>query len=117
MADGDDGGTTLPTYEIECYPEGVYGDWMRAYIFKALPDPEPTNGFYSDVGNHWTIGYVEDPDGAPYSEFDKQARWFSEAEFGSFVDEELEKGLAAGKVYDITLRDAFLRSMPPDAQI
>lgn len=116
MADGEERGTSLPTYEIVCLPEGVYGDWERAYIFKALPDPEPTNGFYSDVGNAWTIGYVEQPDGAPLSEFEGRARWFREAEFNSYVDGELEKGLAAGKVYDVNLRAAFLRGMPPEAQ-
>lgn len=116
MEDGDEGGTSLPTYEIACLPDGMIGDWESAYIFKALPD-SPTIDFQAEVGDAWTIGYVEDARGDPLPALERRARWFSEAEFGSFVDEELEKGLAEGKVYDVTLRDAFLRGMPPDSEV
>lgn len=115
MADGDEGGSSLPTYEVDCDSEGVLGDWERAYIFKALPDPPPANGIYTDAGNQWSIGFVEKADGEGLPILEKTARWFSESEFSTFVDKELEHGLATGKVYDIQLRDAFIRKMPPGA--
>lgn len=95
MADDDEGFDTLPTYQIESLPVGGCGDWEHAYIFKALPDPEPTGGIYEDVGNVWSIGYVGRADGAPVAELEKQARWFSEEEFSSFVEEAFQKRLSA----------------------
>lgn len=108
MADGDEGGQTLPTYEVECLPDNMSGDWEHLYIFKALPDPVAEDGMFTDVGNRWTIGYVDDPDGGLYAEVVRLARWFTEDEFGSFVDAEMDKGLKSGKRYDFQIRDAYL---------
>lgn len=113
MADGDEGGTSLPTYEIECLPDGLNGDWAHVYIFQCLPDPLPENVIFTDVGNKWTIGYVEHADGEQYVDLVKRARWFTEEEFESFVEAEMNQGIASGKAYDVQLRDAFLRHVPP----
>ena len=109
MAETDGGEEELPLYEVDCYDENVLGDWEFAYIFRALPVPVPENGFYNDVGNQWTIGYVEGADGEGLEVLEKSARWFSEEDFSTFVDDEFEKGMAAGKVYDVQLRGAFVR--------
>lgn len=117
MSDGDEGETSLPTYEIECLPEGYSGDWDYAYIFKGLPDPEPENGLFTDVGNRWSIGFIEHPYEVGHADLDSVARWYSEEEWRQFVDAALEKGLREGKTYDFHVRDAFLKRMPPGSQL
>jgi hypothetical protein len=116
MQDGDEGGSSLPTYELAANPEGFAGDWEKAYVFKARPDSDDDLNDSGRVEN-WSIGYVEDAHGEPLQELMTMAKWFTPAEFRSFVDEEMQKGIDSGKTYDFQLRDAFRRSMPPDAEI
>jgi len=111
MADGDEGGVSLPTYEAACIPDNMTGDWEHVYIFKALPDPEPEDGIFPAAGTHWMIGYLQGAEGACYAEADRRARWFTEDEFGDFVDAAMDDGIRRGKAYDFQLRDAFLKRL------
>ena len=73
MQDGDEGGSSLPTYEIAANPEGFAGDWEKAYIFKAKPDSEVDLNDSGRVEN-WSIGYVEDANGETLQELLSMAK-------------------------------------------
>lgn len=116
MQDGDEGGTSLPTYEITANPLGISGDWEKAYVFRAQPDGDED---LNDSGRleKWEIGYVSASQGESIEELLKMAKWYSPDEFRAFVDDEMQKGIDSGETYDFQLRDAFRRSMPPGAEI
>lgn len=116
MAEGDAGGTSLPTFEVDFIPDGMCGDWDRAYFFKAVPAPVSTDQeefALAMSGNTWVVGYVERATCLEYSELEERARWFTEEEFLAFVDEELRQGLASGRVYTARIPDNSRRGAAP----
>lgn len=101
FAHGDEGGTSLPTFEAYEQEEGEYGDWEHAYCVE------------KGQAGEWKIYYAEDCNGEPWSELEAAARSFSTGEFRDFVEARFVEHQARGVTYDIHLKAEFERRFRP----
>jgi hypothetical protein len=99
FADGDHGGTSLPTYEAYDREDDVYGDWNFAYHFRC------------NVDGKWMIGLVKNCDGEPWSEIEPNATWYTPEEFRTYIDNKFVEDQKNGIGYDIQVREDFLRQL------